>query len=621
MWSPLISRFYKNILTPVAASETQDSGRNLPKPTRTNDAYNDEEQDESAIEMQKCGNILPLLKDDTLSFISVEVLGNQKSYQNIVFSKMKELLNQGFLENISSKKIDYFFCSIYTIAYLIHKQPNWRDIDRRRMQNKIKNATILAKNTLIDSLLRLERIQKNDNESTSISNAVVSPIDKMIDQDDEEIDKLISKLREKKISIEDIEQARLNNVRILTIREMEEYNESLFEEQNSKHSQHYHKRSTSSSTSSQKLSGVNNFNNYLDHDQEGYEEEENEEGKEEEEEEEEEEEDHLRKGRDGDEEDDSNDENEDKSKEKEDDEEDYEEVKKHRHKRRFEDVSDNDNTSSDSYYEAEPKAILKTSMTKTKASRRSYKAPPLKAVNTPLKAVNVRKGADIFLYDLKNTVDKIYDYKKYFIFDMKMIFNADEVKKYASSLRSLGRMQLTPAEKLINHKSKKCKGRTISTLELSRKGANLSKEFIDSVMKKLISKRIIRADSFPCGSTGKATTIDLITSLSGARQQEFHSDYDPDDFDPAENRQYAQVREASILFNHTTDTQYLACLERPFLLELPPLSFIVMRGDFVHAGCENKTKKVLSRLFLYLDPYEGYRALAANEVYLCNFKK
>jgi FAD synthase len=74
-------------------------------------------------------------------------------------------------------------------------------------------------------------------------------------------------------------------------------------------------------------------------------------------------------------------------------------------------------------------------------------------------------------------------------------------------------MQFTPAEKLINHKSKKCKGRTISTLDLRKKVAKLSKEFIDCVVEKLISKRIIPADNFPCGSTGKATTIDLITSL------------------------------------------------------------------------------------------------------------
>jgi hypothetical protein len=75
-------------------------------------------------------------------------------------------------------------------------------------------------------LLRLERIQKNSEEYTAIYNAVVSPVDKMIDQDDEEIDKLISKLRGK-ISVQDIEQARLYNVRLLTIREMEGYDESL----------------------------------------------------------------------------------------------------------------------------------------------------------------------------------------------------------------------------------------------------------------------------------------------------------------------------------------------------------------------------------------------------------
>jgi hypothetical protein len=116
-------------------------------------------------------------------------------------------------------------------------------------------------------------------------------------------------------------------------------------------------------------------------------------------------------------------------------------------------------------------------------------------------------------------------------------------------------------------------------------------------LKKLISKRIIPANYFPCGSTGKATTIDLITSLSGAKQQEFHSDYDPDDFDPAENRQYDKVCNASILFNHTTDTQYLACLERPFLLELPPLSFIVMRGNFYMQEVQMRQKKFTANFF------------------------
>jgi hypothetical protein len=284
---------------------------------------------------------------------------------------MKELLNRGFLEDISSKKIDYFFCSIYTIAYLIHKQPNWLDIDRRRMQNKIKNATNLAKNTLIDSLLRLERIQKNANVSSNIFNAVVSPIDKMIGQDDEEIDKLISKLREKRFSVEDIEQARLNNVRMLTIREMEGYDESQFEAQSSKYSQHYHKRSTSST---RELPRENNLgprntgssianafmdDNYLDANQE------NDQEKEEEEVKDEGEEDdgndvNENKGKDMDkdmEEEDKKTEEEDE--EKEEDETKFQEVNSHRHKRIFEDISDNDSTSSDSYYEAEPKAELK----------------------------------------------------------------------------------------------------------------------------------------------------------------------------------------------------------------------------------------------------------------------
>jgi hypothetical protein len=83
-------------LTPVAASEDQDLGRNLPNPTNTNDACSDKEQDESAIEKQKCGNIMPLLKKDTLSFISIEILGNQKSYQNIIYSNMKDLLFKDF---------------------------------------------------------------------------------------------------------------------------------------------------------------------------------------------------------------------------------------------------------------------------------------------------------------------------------------------------------------------------------------------------------------------------------------------------------------------------------------------------------------------------------------------
>jgi hypothetical protein len=84
--------------------------------------------------------------------------------------------------------------------------------------------------------------------------------------------------------------------------------------------------------------------------------------------------------KDMDEEDEEKDEDEDEDKDDEDGTK-FQEVNIHRHKRLFEDISNNDNTSSDSYYEAEPKAISMTSMTKTKASRRSYKAPPLKAVN------------------------------------------------------------------------------------------------------------------------------------------------------------------------------------------------------------------------------------------------
>jgi hypothetical protein len=614
-------------------------------------------------------SFLSSIEADAMSFISTEALSNKVLLQNAIFTKMEKMINEGGFEDVTVVKISYFFDTLFTLSI---QSVNSSFVDKsgktslsikekRNLKDRIRKSTNEAKYILLECLSLALKQTEGPVEDIREEKGV------LLDRP-ECIEELLMRLKRKTLRKEDLIYLKMSNVCALCVKDMENYdereyiNKRLQKERENNLRLRTRKSLESPSRFDQKeltceatirldptvviaaapaAAAAADDDDNDDHDDDDdhsranhsisvvgdnatsafVDEDDNDEDNKDDD-------DKCKNMDDDTEEGDKNKNKENDEKKDDEDEEDEtkyrQEVNSHRHKRLFEDVSDNDNTSSDSYYEAEPKAILRTSMTKTKASRRSYEAPPLRAVNNPLKAVNTPlkpMKTDIFLYNLKNTVDKIYDYKKYFIFEMNMIFNADEVKKYASSLRSLGRMQLTPAEKLINHKSKKCKGRTISTLELSRKGANLSKEFIDSVMKKLISKRIIRADSFPCGSTGKATTIDLITSLSGAKQQEFHSDYDPNDFDPAENRQYDKVRNASILFNHTTDTQYLACLERPFLLELPPLSFIVMRGDFQHAGSANKSKKVLTRYFLYLDPYEGYRENVANKVYLCNFKK
>jgi hypothetical protein len=68
---------------------------------------------------EKSSILLQSLQQDTLHFVSASVIGNQRAYQNIIFSKMIDHLNQEFSEELSAKKLAFF--SIIVCAGFVRK--------------------------------------------------------------------------------------------------------------------------------------------------------------------------------------------------------------------------------------------------------------------------------------------------------------------------------------------------------------------------------------------------------------------------------------------------------------------------------------------------------------------
>jgi hypothetical protein len=117
-----------------------------------------------------------------------------------------------------------------------------------------------------------------------------------------------------------------------------------------------------------------------------------------------------------------------------------------------------------------------------------------------------------------------------------------------------------------------------------------------------------------CGLEGKYDSIDLMISYPGALQQVLHTAYEPKEFHPAYNGKYELNRDATLILNHMNKALRICTLFG--VLEIPPKSFIIMRGDFVHGGSANIGKVEQKWFFMYFDCGPSYRFGIQNKIYL-----
>jgi hypothetical protein len=108
--------------------------------------------------------------------------------------------------------------------------------------------------------------------------------------------------------------------------------------------------------------------------------------------------------------------------------------------------------------------------------------------------------------------------------------------------------------------------------------------------------------------------MDLMIFYPGALQQLLHTAYDSEEFHPAYNGKYELNRDATLILNHTNKALKLCTLFG--ILETPPKSFIIMRGDFVHGGSANIEKMDVKWFFMYFDRGPSYRFGIQNKIYL-----
>jgi hypothetical protein len=129
-------------------------------------------------------------------------------------------------------------------------------------------------------------------------------------------------------------------------------------------------------------------------------------------------------------------------------------------------------------------------------------------------------------------------------------------------------------------------------------------------------------DAFACGESGDEHSITLLVALVAAFRQQEHTDFDPDLFHAHEDfgelsDSEEELKESCDGFNGASmfiNFSWNNCLKldtaggldpitgESYFLPLPAMSIVVIRGDFIHAGCANNSGAITRKFFLFLDP-------------------
>jgi hypothetical protein len=207
----------------------------------------------------------------------------------------------------------------------------------------------------------------------------------------------------------------------------------------------------------------------------------------------------------------------------------------------------------------------------------------------------------------RNRILDKYNYHRYLLVDaynLPDIFEDYEIDHLLKDFDLLEKCdELDFSNMIINHENISCRKRMLRTLSFDDY-PGIGNFFTKLILMLSVNFGIVPKNVFPCGFYGQPDTIDMIKSLPGAKTQHLHTDYDGTKYDPDKNElEYDTFHGASIIFNHTSHSQSIYSAEK--IIEIPPLWFIVMRGDFRHAGAPNNNTFPLDRLFLYLDITSG----------------
>jgi hypothetical protein len=122
-----------------------------------------------------------------------------------------------------------------------------------------------------------------------------------------------------------------------------------------------------------------------------------------------------------------------------------------------------------------------------------------------------------------------------------------------------------------------------------------------------------------CSSTGVPNSLHLIVALPNCLSQHFHYDYNLKKFDGA------SFKGSSLFINFRNEWATMdigICEHDPTIrkqLRIPPISILVFRGDFKHAGSLNShSTDEIWKFFMYLDPFQAmgnFRKENSNTLY------
>jgi hypothetical protein len=210
---------------------------------------------------------LSSIKNDTLLFVSSEALSGKVIYQNAIFTKMEQMVDEGGFEDITEVKISYFFDTIYTLALQavsfskdtstnIDTEDSYLSLkEKRNLKDRIKRAIEKAKYILLESFSIYLKSTEGQNNLNDIN---VSPYQaKRLPDKSEVINDLLLKLKGKIICKEDFLQLKKSNVCTLCSKHLEEYDEEDYIRMKAKKEKDNAQRSKNSPNRLHNLAGKN----------------------------------------------------------------------------------------------------------------------------------------------------------------------------------------------------------------------------------------------------------------------------------------------------------------------------------------------------------------------------
>jgi hypothetical protein len=220
--------------------------------------------------------------------------------------------------------------------------------------------------------------------------------------------------------------------------------------------------------------------------------------------------------------------------------------------------------------------------------------------------------ADISEYDENSFERTINNYSENFEYDKYFIMPLLSLKSCLASIRK------DDDETYFKQNKKttlfKDKNQLMYTLDFSDLELDKLRAFLKLFLNVLKKKMFVGPSAYICNNNGNKG-FDILQALPGSKKQPWHLDHVDD------SKSVIKKFGASIIINCGDDELSFSINKseensKGDKILLPPFNLLFYLKSVWHCCPANRTQSAVTKLFLYVDPYKGYRSIHKNKLYL-----